>query len=57
MKIAITGASGFVGRALQKCFDDTVTIRREDDEAAILARSHRPDGNAYTTLNIYKSLK
>lgn len=36
MKIAITGASGFVGRALQESFSDTVTIQREDDEATIL---------------------
>ncbi|MDD3494471.1 MAG: TIGR01777 family oxidoreductase [Dysgonamonadaceae bacterium] len=36
MKIAITGASGFVGKALQESFPDTISIQREDDEAAIL---------------------
>ena len=38
MKIAITGASGFVGKTLQETFRDTVTIQREDDEAAILEK-------------------
>lgn len=38
MKIAITGASGFVGKALQKTFPDTISIQREDDEAAILEK-------------------
>ena len=38
MKIAITGASGFVGTALQKTFKDTVSIQRDDDEAAILEK-------------------
>jgi len=30
MKIAISGASGFVGTALQKSFEDVVTISRAD---------------------------
>ncbi|WP_345977483.1 TIGR01777 family oxidoreductase [Sulfurimonas sp. HSL3-7] len=38
MKIALTGASGFVGAALQKTFDDCVIIARDDDEAAILKK-------------------
>ncbi len=38
MKIAITGASGFVGRALQKRFNDTVAIQREDNETVILKK-------------------
>lgn len=38
MKVAITGASGFVGTALQRTFPDTVTIDRNDDEAAILEK-------------------
>jgi hypothetical protein len=38
MKIALTGASGFVGAALQKTFDDCVVIDRRDDEAAILKK-------------------
>lgn len=38
MKIAITGASGFVGRALQESFSDTISIQREDDETAILEK-------------------
>lgn len=38
MKIAITGASGFVGTALQQTFADNVVIDRDDDEAAILKK-------------------
>ncbi|MFT7879870.1 MAG: TIGR01777 family oxidoreductase [Sulfurimonas sp.] len=38
MKIAITGASGFVGQALQESFRDTVSIQRDDDEAAIIEK-------------------
>lgn len=38
MKIAITGASGFVGTALQKSFRDAISIHREDDEAAIIEK-------------------
>lgn len=38
MKIAITGASGFVGTTLQKIFLDSVVISRHDDEAAILKK-------------------
>jgi len=38
MKIAITGASGFVGKALRDTFLNTVSIERDDDEAAILKK-------------------
>ncbi|MEA2047174.1 MAG: TIGR01777 family oxidoreductase [Campylobacterota bacterium] len=38
MKIALTGASGFVGTALQNHFNDTVYIHRVDDEASILEK-------------------
>lgn len=40
MKIALTGASGFVGTALQKCFKNCVIIERQDDEEAILKKLH-----------------
>ncbi|MBE0499548.1 MAG: TIGR01777 family protein [Campylobacterales bacterium] len=36
MKIALTGASGFVGTALQEAFTECVIISRKDDEKAIL---------------------
>lgn len=36
MEIALTGASGFVGTALQKCFEHVVIIGRNDDEETIL---------------------
>lgn len=36
MKVALTGASGFVGTALQKQFSDCVIIDREDGEETIL---------------------
>jgi len=36
MKVAFTGASGFVGSALQDHFTDSVVIDRTDDEVAIL---------------------
>ncbi|DAB41067.1 MAG TPA: TIGR01777 family protein [Sulfurovum sp. UBA12169] len=38
MKIAITGASGFVGTALQQIFFDCVIIHRNDDQEAILKK-------------------
>ena len=38
MKIAITGASGFVGTALQKIFPDNVLIRRDDNETKIIEK-------------------
>ncbi|MCW8821650.1 MAG: NAD-dependent epimerase/dehydratase family protein, partial [Sulfurovum sp.] len=38
MKIALTGASGFVGTALQECFDNCVIIDRKDDEDIILKK-------------------
>lgn len=43
MKIALTGASGFVGAALQKRFNDCVTVTRSDDEAAILKKLEHVD--------------
>jgi len=36
MKIALTGASGFVGRALQSAFPDTVALERNDDADTML---------------------
>ncbi len=41
MKIALTGASGFVGTALQEHFKECIIIERGDDEARIL---HKLDG-------------
>ncbi len=38
MKIALTGANGFVGNALQKQFQDIVVIERNDDETMILKK-------------------
>ncbi len=38
MKIALTGASGFVGTALQEAFTECVIISRKDDEKAILEK-------------------
>lgn len=38
MKIALTGASGFVGTALQRHFSDCVVIDRKDNEAIILEK-------------------
>ncbi|MEJ2500145.1 MAG: TIGR01777 family oxidoreductase [Campylobacterales bacterium] len=38
MKIAMTGASGFVGKALRRAFPDHVVIGRNDDVDAILAK-------------------
>ncbi|MFC2073442.1 TIGR01777 family oxidoreductase [Campylobacterota bacterium] len=38
MKIALTGASGFVGTALQECFEHCVIIDRQDDEEMILQK-------------------
>lgn len=43
MKIALTGASGFVGTALQKHFDSCVIIDRKDDEETILSKLHGVD--------------
>ncbi len=43
MKIALTGASGFVGNALKQHFDDIVVIHRDDDEAAILNKLDNVD--------------
>ena len=38
MKIALTGASGFVGTALQESFENCVIIARQDDEQKILQK-------------------
>lgn len=38
MKIALTGASGFVGTALQNHFKDCVIIERRDDEEKIIEK-------------------
>lgn len=38
MKIALTGASGFVGKALRSQYHQHVVIDRHDDEAAILKK-------------------
>jgi uncharacterized protein (TIGR01777 family) len=38
MKIALTGASGFVGTALQKHFNDCVIIDRDDNENKIVQK-------------------
>jgi len=38
MKIALTGASGFVGKALQRQFPHYVVIERKDDEVTILRK-------------------
>lgn len=43
MKIALTGASGFVGAALQRNFDNCVVIGRGDDEAAIAIKLENVD--------------
>ena len=38
MKIALTGASGFVGTAIKACFENYVIIERQDDELIILQK-------------------
>ncbi|MBT8348975.1 MAG: TIGR01777 family protein [Sulfurovum sp.] len=38
MNIALTGASGFVGQAIQKTFPHTVIIQRDDNEQSILEK-------------------
>lgn len=38
MKVALTGASGFVGTALQNHFKNCVIIHRDDNEASILQK-------------------
>ena len=38
MKIALTGASGFVGKSIQKTFPDTIIIQRNDSEQDILEK-------------------
>jgi uncharacterized protein (TIGR01777 family) len=43
MKTALTGASGFVGTALQNYFGPCVIIDRKDDEEAILNKLHNVD--------------
>lgn len=43
IKIALTGASGFVGTALQKTFTDFVIITRHDDEMNMLRKLHDVD--------------
>ncbi len=48
MKIALTGASGFVGAVLQKTFDNCVIIDRHDDENAILKKLE----NVHTVINL-----
>lgn len=43
IKIALTGASGFVGTALQKHFGSCVIIDRKDDGETILSKLHDVD--------------
>jgi len=43
MKIALNGASGFVGTALQAYFDNCVVIERQDDEQMILQKLENVD--------------
>lgn len=43
MKIALTGASGFVGTALQNYFNDCIIIERKDDESMILKKLQAVD--------------
>lgn len=43
MKIALTGASGFVGTALQECFKNCVIIERQDNEQMILQKLKNVD--------------
>ena len=43
MKIALTGAGGFVGSALQKEFGNCVVIKRDDSEADILKKLQGAD--------------
>jgi len=38
MKIALTGASGFVGTAIQDTFDKCIVISRHDDESSMLEK-------------------
>lgn len=38
MRVALTGASGFVGRALQSHFEDCVILDRDDDEMQLLEK-------------------
>ncbi|MCO4845101.1 MAG: TIGR01777 family oxidoreductase [Sulfurovum sp.] len=38
MKIALTGASGFVGKDIQKTFPHTINIQRDDSEEIILEK-------------------
>lgn len=43
MNIALTGASGFVGNAIQKTFAHTVIIQRDDNEETILEKLKEVD--------------
>jgi len=43
MKIALTGASGFVGTALQESFGNCIIISRQDDEQIILQKLKNVD--------------
>lgn len=43
MKIALTGASGFVGQAVQKRFENCVIIKRDDSEKAIVEKLENVD--------------
>lgn len=43
MKIALTGASGFVGTALQEHFKECIIIEKDDDEARILHKLDEVD--------------
>lgn len=43
MTIAITGASGFVGSELQRTFQNSVVINRQDDDAAIAEKLREVD--------------
>jgi len=43
MKIALTGASGFVGSALREHLKDRIIIERDDNEARILDKLNGVD--------------
>ena len=43
MKVALTGASGFVGIHLQKIFTDTVILNRHDTQEEIVTKLHKVD--------------
>jgi len=43
MRVALNGASGFVGRALQSHFEDCVILHRDDDEMQLLEKLQNVD--------------